>query len=292
MRMWSLALLAIAPSALAAFPANADTVAVTPSTPWNVDFAEDRCRLARLFGEGEGRHFLFFEQYWPGERLSLMAAGPEFSGFRSRQTTRLKFFESQETLRTEPFTGSMAQFGNGVVYSSVSIETGTDSLEEDTSPTTLPALDTEFAERVEFVSLDQRGKEIQLITGPLDEAFEVLNTCTESLVAAWGLDLEKHLTATRMPRWTNEREVVRKIGSSYPRSALNRGEQGIMRMRVTVGEDGRVKDCKVIKATETDRLESPACEAMSDAQFEPALDSEGRPMRSYYATSIVYQMRR
>lgn len=292
MRRTILALAAVS-TVLISAPALAEPVEIKPSSPWNADFGENRCRLARFFGEGEGRHIVFFEQYWPDDRVGLTVGGPSYKAFRSRQRTNLKFFEGQAPLRTEPFTGTIGSFGEGVVFSSVDLTNGTVEGDDNNATTTgLAQLGAEAAKQVEFVSLQQRGHEVRLMTGPLGEGFAVLNRCAQDLVSSWGLDLEKHRTATRLPRWTNADAVIRKITSAYPRGALVDGEQGITRMRVIVSETGTVEDCTIIKATETERLESPACTAMREARFEPALDAGGKPMRSYFAESIVYQVRR
>lgn len=288
MRPTLLALAALS-TALTATPAQAEVVEIAPSSPWNVDFADDKCRLARVFGEGENRHLVFFEQYWPSGTVGLSVAGPSYKRFRSRQRTDVRFFESQPPLRTEPFTGSVGEYGPGVIHSSINIAYGkANSGNDDTQAGGLTLLDTEHARQVAFVGLKQRGDEVRLLTGPLDEAFGVLNQCTLSLVADWGLDPEQQRSATRMPKWTNEAALARRIQATYPSGALNRGEQGIMRLRVIVNPQGRVEDCAIIKATETEKLESTACKVMQDAIFEPALDAVGQPMRSLYATTITY----
>lgn len=275
--------------ALVAMPAQAKVVEVAPSSPWNVDFGENKCRLARFFGEGESRHLLFFEQYWPGERFGMTVAGPSFKRYRSGDRTDLKFFAAQEPSKTKPFTGTVGEFGDGVVYSTLDLAKDSEpNGQDEIAPARVPQLDKDTARQVEFVSLRQRGDEVRLLSGPLDEAFAVLDNCALDLIGTWGLDVAQHRTATRLPRWVNKDAVVRKIVAVYPREALNAGEQGIMRMRVTVSAEGAVEDCAIIKATETERLESPACKAMQTARFEPALDAEGKPMRSYYAESIIY----
>lgn len=263
-------------------------VVLEPSSQWVVDFGEDKCRLARLFGDGENRHLVFFEQYWPSNQVGLTVAGPSYRRFRSRQPTELGFFEAQPRIRTEPFTGTIGEYGPGVIYSSITLATSSENDESNGTATELPRLDTEFAKQVEFVSLRQRGKEIRLLTGPLDQAFAVLNQCTESLFTGWGLDFEQYRTATRRPKWTNVDALTRRIQAAYPTNAVERGEQGIMRMRVIVSPQGTVEDCAIVKATETDELESPACKLMRNAVFEPALDATGQPMRSLYVTSITY----
>ena len=57
MRRAAFALAAIA-TVTSPAAAAADPVVLKPSSPWNVDFAETKCRLARLFGEGDDRHLL------------------------------------------------------------------------------------------------------------------------------------------------------------------------------------------------------------------------------------------
>lgn len=276
--------------ALVAPPAQAKSVDIAPSSPWNVDFGADKCRLARFFGEGENRHLLFFEQYWPGDRFGMTVAGPSYKRFQSRIRTDVRFSEAQKPFETLPFTGTVGDYGSGVIFSTLSLaKDEAREPAEDAAPTRVPELDKNAARQAEFVSLRQRGDQIRLLSGPLDEAFAVLDNCALDLIGTWGLDVAQHRTATRLPRWINKDAVVKRIVAVYPRQALNSGEQGIMRMRVTVSEQGTVETCTIIKATTTEQLESPACKAMQGARFEPALDANGKPMRSYFAETIVYR---
>ena len=274
--------------ALAAEPA-----VLKPSSPWNVDFAADKCRLVRLFGEGENQHMLAFQQYWPAKTAGLTVAGPAFAKFRSAQRTDVRFFESQAPLRTNPFTGTVGEFGTGVIYSTIRITEGepadTNKVDEPQSGG-IPLLDAAEGDLVQFVALKQGAREVRLDTGPLGDAFKVLNQCTLDLLRDWGLDPDKHVGATSLPRWTNQAALTRKILAVYPREALQQGEQAIMRMRVIVSEQGAVESCTILKATDTERLESPACRVMQGAQFEPARDAAGQPFRSLYVTSITYRI--
>ncbi len=287
-----LAALLAAGVALGGAPAMAkDPTVLKLSAPWNVDFAPEKCRLTGLFGEEDDRHVLFIEQFYPSTRAGLTVAGSALNRFQSRRRTYLSFYDGQKPHRTEPFAGNVESIGKAVIYSNVDIELGTESDDDDDpNNNSLPQLDTTAAARADFVSISQRGRAVRFATGPLDKAFEVLNTCTQDMVREWGLDVERHLTATRLPEWTNERAIARRIQSEYGSAALNRGEQAILRMRVIVNENGAVEECVLDEATETDRLKSFACREMEAAKFEPALDAEGQPFRSYYATSIIYMI--
>ncbi len=293
MRRTLLALTALA-TTLTAMPAQAKVVEIAPSSPWGLDYGETKCRLTRIFGEGDAKHVVFFEQYWPDQQVGMTVAGPSFKRFAARARTDLSFAAGQEPRRTEPFTGAVEGYGDAVIYSQINIGAAlgdnAEAAADATEDRRLPLLDKQGARKAQFVGLKQRGDDVRLMTGPLDKAFEALDACTLDLVGTWGLDPEAQRTATRMPQWTNRDGVVRRIVAAYPREAQRKGEQGIMRMRVIVSPEGKVEDCVILKATTTDRLDSPACRAMANAQFEPALDAAGQPMRSFFAESIVYQM--
>lgn len=305
MRIFVFAALAAATSVFNAPALSAKTSAkptvLEPGSTWNVDFAPEKCRLARLFGEDGDRHLLFFEQYWPSESFGMTASGSAFDRFEShrrqsrssrsgpqRRNTYISFLPEQELIPSQPFIGSVAGFGPALIYSRLHPEEGTDS--EDEEYTSLPQLDPALGDKVRSITLEQRGKTVTYRTGPLGQAFKVLNQCTQSLIADWGLDPRKHVNARQLPRWENKRAITRRIQSNYPGRALLSGEQGIMRMRVIVDEKGMVEKCSIVSATETDSLESPACKAMQNAEFSPALDAQGNAFKSYFATSIIYRM--
>lgn len=279
------ALATAAPAAVAAEP-----VVLKPTSPWNVDFGENKCRLARFFGEGEYRHLLSFEMYWPDDQLGMMVAGPAMKPFASLRPTDLRFQAEQTPIKTEPFAGRAGELGDALIFSGVRLAEGVawdGRFEEPRS--SIPALDTAMAAKTQFVSVKQGRSEVQLASGPLGKAFDLLNQCTLDLVGSWGLDIEKHRTLTRMARWTNAKMLVRRIQASYPVAALATGEQAILRMRVIVSETGTVESCTLLDATVTRNLDSPACDYMKRATFEPALDAEGKPMRSYFTSGIIYR---
>ncbi|MEO1488045.1 MAG: TonB family protein [Pseudomonadota bacterium] len=287
-------------AALASAPVSAKTTVLKPSGPWQVDFGLEKCRLARLFGGEDNQHLIFFDQYWPSPSLSMTVSGPSFerfearrrttkvSGRDNRRVTRLAFGADGTSFETKPFIGETERFGKAVIYASVNVAMGDESPPQTVSG--LPQLDAAEAQAATVVSLSQTSKTVTLETGPLGDPFKVLNQCTQQLLQDWGLDVEKHLTAQRTPRWTNEKEIAKRILRQYPSAALYRGEQALVLMRVIVDENGSVAECKVVNATVAKSLESPACVAMKDARFEPALDAAGNPFRSYFATPITYRI--
>lgn len=291
MRRTILALAALS-TALVALPAQAEPVVLEPSSPWNVNFGEDKCRLAGFFGEGDDRHTLIIEQFWPGQQFGLTIAGPGVRNFRSLKQAQVRFADGLEPVTAIPFTGSLGELGTAVIFSTLEL----DKSEREVAKADysgrggLPQLDPALGQKVQFIELLQNGRSVRLETGTLKSAFDVLNQCTAGLLREWGLDPEQHLTRQNGPRWINKDALTRRIVDSYPRGALVKGEQGIMRMRAIVSAEGTVESCTILKATITKDLESSACKVMETAQFKPARDAAGQPFRSLYVTSITYRI--
>ena len=69
------------------------------------------------------------------------------------------------------------------------------------------------------------------------------------------------------------------------------GTEGTVGVAVTVGPDGKVSQCSVSSSSGSDVLDSAACDGMRRyAQFDPALDEDGRPTSSNWSTRIVYRL--
>jgi TonB family protein len=285
----SLLALAALSTALAMPLQAADPVVLKPYGPWNVDFGQDACRLQRLFGSAEDKHVLVFTQYWPSEGAGLTLAGSALGRFRTLDRTNVRYNDGQEPLQAVAFAGNFGDIGKALIFPGVSLKEPT--LLEDREPgpdKPFSQMDVALGKTVQFVAVTQGGREVRFETGALDKTFEVLNQCTLDLLTKMGLDAQKHVTMTSEARWLNRQALTRRIAEQYPGEA--RGEQGIMRMRVIVGVDGKVEECRILKATATQFLESPACEVMQRAQFEPARDAAGEPFRSLIATSITYRI--
>ncbi len=292
MRRPILALAAVA-ATLAVNPLRAEPLVLKPYGPWNVDFGEDSCRMQRLFGTDEAKQQLVLQQFWPSNRVLLTVAGPAFSKFRRSARTELRLSEDQEPIRRTPFTGTFGELGDALVFESVRFEQAAEQPDEEADTPKAKGysqMDPALGKQARFVEVRQGSRVVRLDTGQLDAAFKVLNDCTRDLLTSFGLDAEKHLTMRSEPQWLNRAALVRRIVAAYPSSASSQGEQGLMRMRVIVREDGVVESCTILKATSTRNLESPACDVMKRAEFAPAIDAEGKPFRALYATSITYMI--
>jgi len=243
-----------------------------------------------LFGPDDNSHLLFFEQGAPGSAFGVSLAGPEISRFRNANRIYIGMERDEPVAENTDFNrGDIESVGPAIIITTLSI--GSDEEPSALSPLRGAGINLEEAGTIDRVVM-RRGRHIlSFETGDMMPPFQALNTCTQDLLRDWGLDPEQHAAYIR-PRWINEDAIVQRIADQYPRRARAFGEQAIFRMRAIVETDGSVSDCHLENSTETRRLESPACREMMDAQFEPARDAQGNPMRSFYGTSITYRMRR
>jgi len=269
-------------------------VVLEPSSAWHLDYAEQSCRLGRTFGDAENISAAFFTQHGPSGSFEMTLAGEPLQRFSSNRDVVTQFGPIGGEREIRLFKGDVDGVGPALIYSGVSLEEKPDETEddaEDDTPevmTSLPAIDIERAQGMDYIEVSQRNRRVRFATGPLDKAFAALNACSEDLLAAWGLDVEQHRSLTRMVVLTNGGEIASRIQQDYPVKALRKGEQGIIRTLLLVDEKGEVNECKLASATDSETLSGQACRALEDAIFEPALDSRGQPMRSFYVTKIIY----
>ena len=67
------------------------------------------------------------------------------------------------------------------------------------------------------------------------------------------------------------------IFSQYPPRALAAGEQGSVKFRADVDEEGNVRGCKVTASSGYERLDRETCDLIVEhANFKPVLDREGK----------------
>ena len=79
--------------------------------------------------------------------------------------------------------------------------------------------------------------------------------------------------------------------ADYPTGALRRGEQGATSFEVTVGADGRVRDCTVTRSSGSTELDAATCAKVSQrAHFDPASDDHGGVIPGRYANAIRWQI--
>jgi protein TonB len=79
--------------------------------------------------------------------------------------------------------------------------------------------------------------------------------------------------------------------NDYPTRALQLGQEGVTRFRLTVGADGRVSSCDITGTSGSPELDKTTCDLMRRrARFTPAADCDGNPTAGAYPSSVRWQI--
>lgn len=157
----------------------------------------------------------------------------------------------------------------------------------------MPQLDGEAAAGVSRLTISQHGRsDLVLSLGNMDKPVKALNACIEDLVKYWGFDPEEQRRVASPPEITNFRTVYREVTKTYPKDAIAEGRQADFYLRLNIDSTGKVSDCVLLNQTVTDGFEmavDPCSTFMKSAKIKPALDVDGRPVRTFFTTRIVYR---
>lgn len=274
-----------------------------PSSPWQIDYADDSCRLTRQFGDGEERITIVMDRFQPVDYFSLMIVGEPLDrarpGLRRGATLRFGAHEGEQEL---PFFKATIGDQPTIIFSQTRIAPYSDDEEDvrvrlmSTDQFYLFEPDPISAEReqaADHLYLAAPGIEpILLETGSLGPPFATLDRCADELLTHWGIDVEKHRSLTREVRPV-ESPGRWLTSMDYPIGMIRRGGQGLVYFRLNVNSDGTVSECHVQQKTRPEGFEEVVCNALTQrARFEPALDAEGNPIASYYVGSARFEMPR
>ncbi len=259
-----------------------------PVSDWVLDYADESCALRRAFGDQQSPVYLEMRQFQPGYNIQFTVYGDELS-MRSRPVEFSVEPDTGPRVAASAYSVNFAESGRGILFEGNLYPS--EILEEDNAPGSwsLERLQAREAE-VQGIAVGQVFEhQMFLATGRLSGVMNAMRTCLDELMTHWGIDPEAHHDLTRAATPRNQESWARLIASRYPTAALRRGEGGNVKVRVMVGADGRPDECVVSDAIADESLQEAACEDMlTHAQFDPALDANGQPIRSYWLTSVIY----
>ena len=280
--------------------AKEETLILQASSQWQLDYSPDSCKLARQFGEGEQALTLLLTRYSPSARMDFLLAGPPIKSIREAGEADIRFGAGEEaqdvTYLGGTFSEKPAMIVAGGVYlhhlTDEQLQAIRDEAEHDPKKDEADrAADLLRAEAANYIQVDPpRHEPIRLETGSLGKPFQAFDRCIDELVHHWGVDVPRYKLRSRDP------EPIGNVGkwvtfSDYPSDALRKGAQSIVHFRLSVGEDGKVTDCYIQGGTEGESFQDTVCRTIKKrARFKPALDADGRPLASYYISTVRFEI--
>ena len=294
-----LSLVATAPMLIGA----SQPLRLQPSSQWNVDYAENSCRLSRAFGEGDGATILSLESEVPGQ-ADMFVIGKQIKTNYSEVFGR--FLPGQK----KPKKGEVVQSPHGTailwkhadLFSDETIERimakakamgfrrGVRPPPIDLAEKAqLEAEREAFAAKVVALEIGPRGMPLILDTGSLGAAIKAFDKCSRDSLRDWGIDPAIEEKIVRRP-WSPD--VYKWFTSSdYPPSMVVQGQQADVKVRLLVDATGKVTRCTSLSHFKEKSFNDVVCSKfMTRARFQPAELADGTKVPSFYWNHVVFRV--
>ena len=263
----------------------ADETKLEPSDKWVLNYANDSCRLARTFGDGDDRVVLILDKFQPNDRMDLSLVGKRIArhgvlkipvettfgpglaaggfgdaiiGVIGSDRDQILMIGSRDLLN-RPFVKKPGVADEGAFRTTPEEEAAIEELRIRTSTRTLT-----------------------LHTESLGQPMTAMRKCLSDLVRDWGFDPAEQTLLTKRAAPLNSPTEWFRAMKSLPRAFVN-GQSAVIRFRLMVDSEGKVTKCFIQQATLSPEIAKVTCEMMlKGARFSPALDAHGKAVASYY----------
>jgi Gram-negative bacterial TonB protein C-terminal len=266
-----------------------------PTSAWNIDYADDRCRLARQFGEGEEKVVALFDRYGPDDFFKITLAGKPVNTWSERADAAVQFGPTESVQMLYFLKGTVADMPALIFTSRARVapaslaeqlaikeRDGDESIE-------LAPVGPEREAAIRYLSIGKPlRRAVVLETGTMRAPMAALDKCIDNLVTHWGVDAEKHkaLSAKVKPMVNPSKWPI-----DYPVKMLKAGQPAIVEFRLAIGPDGEATSCHIQSTTRPKEFDAAVCGSlMKRARFTPALDSEGKPIASFYRNTVRFAL--
>ncbi len=289
-RVWVLsAIAAVLCGPAVAAPAELQTL--TPTSPWNLDYDVESCRLQRVFGKGDDRIVARFIKYGRAPGLEVILSGKSLAP-KGRDRLAYTFAPGSEPQKVaQPLYGTSPEGVTDWQFSA-DFSPRPDGVEEvETAAATAEAMRREEASIGEirsFQLVDGVAQPVSLELGKMAKPMAAMNQCLDNLVQSWGLDpgVQSALRSAPRPksnpgRWINS--------SDYPVDLVRNGVSGRISFRLMVDAAGTVTNCTVQAIYTDPKFQKAVCPVLSRrARFDPAIAQDGTPVASVWSTSVLF----
>ena len=292
----SLVILALNMPSLASAAAPAPLI-LKPTSAWHVDYADERCRLARQFGEGKQTVFLMMDRFAPTDSFRLTISGQPVKTFVLKGDADIQFGPNEQKQQIAFLKGNVGEDPALVFRSSARIAppSAAEALEmknaEDEEAVVLRPISEDRQKAVRHLRLGKPlRKPVILETGSMRAPFAVLDKCIDNLLTSWGVDVEKHKTLSKQPKPLRSPDKWL-VSSDYPQKMLMADQPALVYFRLSIGTDGVPTACHIQATTRPKEFDNAVCKSvMRRARFSPALDATGQPLVSYYQNNVYFRL--
>lgn len=262
-----------------------------------LDYAEERCRLIRTFGDGDNLVRLQIVSFGAPYSLRATIHGgiiPSASspmgeiGLRLTPDTEMRHLPAllgtvgEESAITFVLDVAPPMDAKGTQHM--------DQMERFALLRSTLTLRPDFENRTNSMMLEMgRGRrKLKLRTGRLASPLQALRDCVTSLQQSWGLDPQREERLQRPP--LIREDAVRELREQYPANMARDGQSAYVPVRVMVDAAGKPTQCVPQTSLPPKDFLDAVCKGLR-RDFDPALDENGRPVASIFRTAVLYSFR-
>jgi hypothetical protein len=266
-----------------------------PSSKWVLDYAEERCTLARNFGSGAEVVFLRIDSFGSetGFRLTLAGKGVPQPGVPAIAGS-YRLTSDPEDRDVGMFLGTLGEDKlpaaslaiSFLPYTEIADGQRMSTVERQAYLLRRNRPEPAFDARVDSIRIGfGKGRSIELHLENMAKPIEAMRACIDDLYKSWGMDPQAQRSLSRLAQPLPS--TLKHVQKNYPDAALMRGVNAIVPVRLLIDANGAAKTCVVQSPDAPAEFKQAVCDNLS-GKFAPALDAAGEPVASMYNTTVQY----
>lgn len=269
--------------------ADADEVCAAPeevrlkaTSNWLVDWADTSCALSRRFGPQDAPMLLTLRAYGRGSLSEITIAGAKISAFQRAAPITVGFGTAEPRKIQNPQYALSKEYGLAMIFRYPQLPAAGNAEEIG-----YPAPDPNWGGADAPIVIANGHETLVLEASGMKPALAALGKCADDLVTQWGLDPSVQGTLSRYPKPENLATWAARIQRRYPSDLVGEAR---LNVRVIVDEAGRPAECATVHVFKDVDFDEWTCRIIKEsARFSPGLDAQGKPVRSFYTTTIAYR---
>jgi TonB family protein len=246
---------------------------LTPSSPWNVDYAENECGLLRTFGTGDDQIILRIARSASEDDFDLVIAGANLPRLPYRITLNVGLEPSELSVESPGYSTDVP--GNSMRFLR-SLDVGGGIFAG------LPS--------ARVIRIAAGRYQARLAVGEMAGALRALDVCRTDLFTEWGVDmaLARSLVSAPVEAGDTSSWVT---PDDYPPASIRNNETGLVTVVLAISAEGGVTNCRVASSSSFAALDETACRVLSErGRYNPAIGSGGVPVASQMVQRIYWRL--
>ena len=263
-----------------------DRLKLAPQDEWKLREYPDKCRISRVFGEGENRTTLWIDQGGKEPNYNVTLIGHPLRNSYGN-AVRVQFGEEKDSLRSyiraKSSKGRPVLTMYGVALAPPDIDRKKDAEVEELNAERLEAIDI-------FRISESIVDPLEFDLGPMAAPMLFLRGCSEQLYITLARAQSSQSGKAQPPKMLNRSRIAKLI--RYPTYLVRAEMEGKIDFRLTIDNQGKPRNCNISASNRPQLFDDAVCLGlMKHAKFDPALDAKGQPTASYYFSGITFYIR-